>query len=148
MKKTVLTLSLVAAATMSAFAADDPVATRKALMQANGGAAGVAAGLMKGDIEYNPAVGKNAITALYAVSQTFGDYFPDGSDMAADTKASSKIWEDAAGWQAELDKFASASAAAVEASGRSGPADLDAFKAAVGPVLGSCRSCHEGYQTR
>lgn len=148
MKKTVLTLSLIAAGTLTAFASEDPVATRKALMQSNGAAAGVSAGLMKGEIDYTPAVGKNAIAALYAVSLTFGDYFPEGSDMAADTKASAKIWEDTAAWQAELDKFAAATTAAMDASGRAGPADLDAFKAVIGPVLGTCRSCHEGFQTR
>ena len=36
----------------------------------------------------------------------------------------------------------------MQASGKDGPADLDAFKAAVGPIFGTCKSCHEGYQVR
>ncbi len=146
MKKTVLALSIVAATAVAAFAADDPIAARKAIMQGNGAAAGVAAGMMKGEIDYNPAAAKLAIASLNAAAMTFGDYFPEGSDMGADTTASPKIWEDPEGFKAELAKFQSATAAAMQASGKAGPADLDAFKAAVGPVLGTCKSCHEGYR--
>ncbi|GAB4360702.1 MAG: cytochrome c [Oricola sp.] len=148
MKKTVLALSMVAATAVAAFAADDPIAARKALMQANGAAAGVSGGMMKGEIAYNPAVAKAAIAALHASAMTFGDYFPEGSDMGADTTAAPKIWEDPDGFKAELAKFRSATDAAMQASGKDGPADLDAFKAAVGPVLGTCKSCHEGYRVK
>lgn len=145
-KKTIAALALLAAGAATALAADDPIAARKALMQANGGAAGLSAGMMKGEIAYSPAAGKAAITALHATAMTFGDYFPEGSDMGVDTKASPKIWEDPDGFQAELDKFKSATDAAMQASGRGGPGDIEAFKAAIGPVLGTCKSCHEGYQ--
>lgn len=147
-KKTLLTLSLIAVTATAAFAADDPIAVRKALMQSNGAAAGLSAGMMKKEIDYSPAAGKAAIAALHGTAEAFGDFFPEGSDMGADTKASAAIWEDSEGWQAELDKFKSAAAAAVEASGRAGPADLEAFQAAVGPILGTCKSCHEKFQTR
>ncbi|QKV18689.1 c-type cytochrome [Oricola thermophila] len=148
MKKTFLAIAVIAASATAALSADDPIAQRKALMQANGGAAGLSAGMMKGEIDYSPAAGKAAITALHATAMTFGDFFPEGSDMGADTKASPKIWEDPAAFEAELAKFQSATAAAVQASGRAGPADLDAFKAAVGPVLGTCKSCHESFQIK
>ncbi|WP_223477147.1 c-type cytochrome [Oricola indica] len=148
MKKTIFAFSLIAATTATAFAADDPIAVRKSLMQSNGAAAGASAGMMKKEIDYSPAVGKAAIAAFHASAEAFGDYFPEGSDMGADTRASAKIWEDPDGFKAELDKFKTAAAAAMEASGREGPADLEAFQAAVGPILGTCRSCHEGYQTR
>lgn len=148
MKKTLLALSLVAATATAAFATDDPIATRKALMQANGAAAGASAGMMKQEIEYSPAVANAALGSFNAVAMAFGDYFPEGSDMGADTKASPAIWEDPEGWQAELEKFMTAASAAKEAAGREGPADLEAFQAAVGPVLGTCRSCHEKFQTR
>jgi cytochrome c556 len=147
-KKTVLALSLIAASAVAAFAADDPIAVRKALMDANGGAAGLSAGMMKGEIAYSPAAGKAAITSFHASAMAFGDFFPEGSDMGADTHASPKIWEDRAGFDAELAKFQAASAAAMQASGRDGPADLAAFQAAVGPVLGTCKSCHQSYQVR
>jgi cytochrome c556 len=147
-KKTFLVISLLAATAAAAYAADDPIAARKSLMQSNGAAAGTSAGMMKGEIAYSPAVAKAAIASFNATAHTFGDYFPEGSDMGANTHASPKIWEDRAGFDAELAKFQTAVAAAVQASGRDGPADLDAFKAAVGPIFGTCKSCHEGYQVR
>ena len=148
MKKTVLALSLVAATAAAAFAADDPIAVRKALMQGNGAAAGLSAGMMKGEIAYSPAAGKAAIASFNGTAMAFGDFFPEGSDMGANTRAAAAIWDDRAGFDAELAKFQAATAAATTASGRGGPADLDAFKAAVGPILGTCRSCHEGYQVQ
>nr|WP_306306754.1 cytochrome c [Nitratireductor aquibiodomus] len=39
-------------------------------------------------------------------------------------------------------------AAAVEASGKDGPADLAAFQAAIGPVFGNCKSCHENFRVQ
>lgn len=148
MQKTLIALSVIAATATAAFAADDPIAVRKALMQSNGAAAGLSAGMMKKEIDYSPSAGKAAIAALHGTAEAFGDFFPEGSDMGADSKAAPAIWEDAAGWQAELDKFKAATVAAMEASGREGPADLEAFQAAVGPVLGTCKSCHEKFQTR
>ena len=36
--------------------------------------------------------------------------------------------------------------AAADASGKDGPADADAFKAAAEPVLGTCKTCHDTYR--
>ena len=73
--------------------------------------------MMKKEIDYSPAAGKAAIAALHGTAEAFGDFFPEGSDMGADTKAAAAIWENPEGWQAELDKFKAAAAAAMEASG-------------------------------
>ncbi len=131
----------------TAFAADDPIAVRKALMQATGGAAGLAGGMMKGEIAYNPAAGKSAIASLRAVAHSFGEFFPDGS-LTGDTTASPKIADDADGWKKALAKFAADADAAAKASGKDGPADLDAFKAAAGPVLSNCKTCHEAFRVK
>lgn len=146
MKKAALAFSIVAATAATAFAADDPIAVRKALMQSNGAAVGASVGMFKGEIPYSPAVAKAAIAALHASAESFGDYFPEGSDMGADTKASPKIWEDMEGFQAALDKYKADAAAAMQAAGKAGPADLATFQAAMGPVLNNCKSCHEAYQ--
>ncbi|MEM5582247.1 MULTISPECIES: cytochrome c [unclassified Roseibium] len=128
-------------------AADDPIATRQAIMASVGGAAGLAGGMMKGEIAYTPAAGKAAITTMRAASLTFGDFLPAGSDQG-NTGAAPAIWENADGFAGELAKFAAATATAASASGKSGPADLDAFKAAMGPVFGTCKSCHETYRKK
>lgn len=132
---------------VAAQAADDPVAARKAIMSSVGAAAGLGGGMMKGGIEYAPAAGKAAIAASRAAALSFGDYFPEGTDQG-DTGAAPSIWANAEGFEGELAKFAAATAKAVEASGKSGPADIEAFKAAFGPVLGTCKSCHETYRKK
>lgn len=145
MKKFALALSAVALSAASVFAADDPIAVRKALMQATGAAAGPAGAMLKGEMDYNPVVAKASIAAMNAVAMSIGDYFPEGS-TADNSTAAPKIWEDAAGFKAATDKFKADTAAAAAASGKDGPADLDAFKAAMGPVLGNCKACHEAYR--
>jgi cytochrome c556 len=131
----------VAAGAVSAYAMEDPIKTRKWLMDANGGAAGTGAALMKGEIAFHPAVAKSVFLTMHAVAYSYGDYFPAGSD-AGDTKASPKIWEDAAGFAAALAKFQQDTDAALAADVQ----DIEAFKAAFGQVAGNCKSCHDVYR--
>jgi cytochrome c556 len=139
------TLGLSAAV---AFAADDPIASRQAIMDANGSAAAVAGGILKGEIAYDPTVGKAVITALNATAHTFDNYFPEGSEDAARSSAAPKIWEDPAAFEAAFAKFSTDVAAAVKASGKDGPPDQAAFQAAIQPVLGNCKTCHETFRLK
>ncbi|QFT31537.1 cytochrome c [Roseibium porphyridii] len=135
------------AVSIAAQASDDPIETRKAIMSSVGAAAGLGGGMMKAEIDYVPAAGKAAIATVRAASLTFGDYYPAGSDQG-DTGAAAAIWEDPDGFAAELAKFQAATEKAAAASGKDGPADLDAFKGAMGPVLATCKSCHETYRKK
>ncbi|MBN9671162.1 c-type cytochrome [Roseibium aggregatum] len=128
-------------------AADDPVAVRKAIMSSVGAAAGLGGGMMKGGVDYSPAAGKAAIATMRAASLSFGAFFPEGTGEG-DTGAAATIWDDADGFAAELAKFSAATEQAAAASGKDGPADLDSFKAAFGPVMGTCKSCHETYRKK
>lgn len=145
MKSFLLALSALTVCAGVAHAADDPIGTRKALMQAMGAAAAPAGAMMKGEMPYSPVVAKASIATMVAVSKAMGDYFPEGS-TSADSTAAPKIWEDAAGFKAAVDKFMADAGAAGTASGKDGPADLEAFKAAIGPVMGNCKACHESYR--
>lgn len=141
--------TLLAAAILTAgaaLAADDPIATRQLLMDANGAAAGVAGGILKDEVAYSPVVGKSVLLTLSATAHAFGDFFPEGSADAARSKAASKIWDDRAAFDAALAKFEADTAAGVEAAGKDGPADKAAFAAAVQPILGNCKSCHEAFR--
>lgn len=121
------------------------IEARKALMQANGAAAGISGAMMKGDLDYHPALGKAAIATFRAVSLSFGSHFPEGSSGEG-TRASPAIWENPEGFAAALDKLKQHTATAVEASGKDGPADLQAFQAAAGPILQDCRACHTDFR--
>lgn len=125
----------------AAFATDDPIFTRKKLMDANGAAAAAAAGMAKGEIAFDPKVAQAAIQTWNSVANSVGDYFPAGSDKG-DTKASPKIWEDMAEFQEYLAKFQKDTDAAL----KSKPQDLDAFKAVLATVGESCKNCHEDFR--
>jgi cytochrome c556 len=129
------------------FAAEDPIAARKALMDSNGAAAGLAGAIMKDEVAYSPVMGRAVFWAFNATGHTYGDYFPEGSLDPERSNASPKIWEDMAGFQAEIADFQANVTAALEAAGREGPADKAAFAASVQPIFENCTSCHEAYRT-
>ena len=141
-------LGAVALVASAAAAADDPIAARQAIMDSNGTSAAVAGGMLKDEIPYSPVVAKSVIGALNATAHTFGDYFPEGSLDPARSSAAPKIWDDPAAFEAALAEFSTAVAAAVQASGKDGPADKAAFQAAMQPVLGTCRTCHESFRVK
>lgn len=130
----------------TATAGTDPVVVRKAIMASNGASAGLAVKLMKGEVRYDPAIAKSVLEAIHVNSLTIGNYFPQGSGEGKETDASSKIWEDPAGFAKAVEKFQADAAEALKASGRGGPADLAAFRNAIEPVFGDCKSCHQVYR--
>ena len=138
---------LAAALALPSVAAADPIATRQALMDSLAGAAGLAAGVQKGEIAYTPAIGKAALTAAAATALAVGDFFPEGSDVG-ETKASPRIWEDRAGFEADLAKFQEAAVAGVAGAGKDGPADAAAFAELMKPVMETCKTCHESFRLK
>lgn len=145
MKKLVVSVSALLLSAAGVTAADDPIVVRQSLMQAAAASAATSAGMMKGEIEYNPTVAKAAIATLYGVSQAYGDYFPEGT-QEGDSDASPHIWEDMEGFQQAIADFQTDTAAAVQAAGEDGPADLAAFQQAIQPVLSNCKDCHEDFR--
>lgn len=141
MRKLILAISVLALAGSAAFA--DPIADRKALMKANGAAAGALAPMVKGEKPFDAAVALEALQKLADDAQKMDPavLWPAGSDTG-DTKSSPKIWSDMAGFQAQIDKFKASTAEAVAAA----PQDVDALKAAFGKIGASCGGCHEGYR--
>ena len=146
MRKIAAALGTLAVVALPALAAEDPIAARQALMSNNGAAAGVAGGIMKGELEYSPVVGRAVIQALAATAATYGDYFPEGSLDESRSRAAPIIWEDMEGFLAELEEYRTAVASAQEVSGRDGPPDQAAFGSAMQPVFDTCTSCHETYR--
>lgn len=144
MKKLLLALSAVALAASAAVA--DPIADRQALMKANGKAAGQLAAIAKGEKPFDAAAVLAALQTLNDDAQKLdvATLFPAGSETGGDTTASPKIWEDTAGFQAAVDKFRTAAAAAVAAP----PADVDGVKAALGALGQNCSSCHETFRVK
>jgi cytochrome c556 len=150
MKKFVMTL--VAASVVSggiAFAAShgaatDPVKMRKEGMQAVGLAMGQVAGMAKGQIPFDPKGAVAAFKTMNYVAGTIDQFFPEGSDMAADTTAAPAIWEDMDGFKAALAKFQADTTAAIDMA----PASAEDLGKALGMVGGNCKDCHEKYRVK
>jgi cytochrome c556 len=69
--------------------------------------------------------------------------FVEGSDKGAPTRAKPEIWKDSAKVKDLAEKM-QAEAVKFEAAAKSG--NLDAIKAAIGPLGGACKACHDDYR--
>ncbi len=124
------------------FAASDPILARQQLMEDTRDAAKVIGGMLKGEQPFDAEAAMQAFKAWKTTAAEAGDLFPEGSGVGHDTEAKVTIWTDRAGFESELDKFATQVDAALAAS----PDSLEALKSAAGPVFQACKSCHEGYR--
>lgn len=143
MKKIVFAVAALALATTAAFA--DVIADRQAVMKENAKQVGTLVKMVKGEAPFDAAAVVAALTALNDNVQKIdvAASFPAGSDQG-DTTASPKIWEDLAGFQAQVDKFKAVTAAAVA----NPAADIDALKAQVGTIGQTCGTCHEAFRVK
>lgn len=143
MKKFVIAVCTIALATTAALA--DVIADRKAVMKENGKQVGVLVKMVQGEADFDAAAVMAALTKLNENVQAIdvAASFPPGSDKG-DTTASPKIWEDMAGFQAEVDKFKAVTAEAAAAPAQS----LEALKPQVAAIGQSCSSCHETYRIK
>lgn len=138
-----LILSLVIAVTAISAASADPIADRKALMKERGGLVGQLAPIAKGEQPFDAA----KVSEVFALLQANADkhdiaaLYPAGS-LTGDTKASPKIGEDTAGYQAASDKYKADVASAIAAN----PQDVDAFRAEFGKITANCGGCHQAWR--
>lgn len=146
MKKLVLSLSFLAAASVSAFA--DPVAERQALMKERAGILGKLVPITKGEQPFDAAAVKAQLDALHdnAMKGTVEELFPEGTDSEQNAKseASPKIWADMAAFNAAWDKYNGDVMAAQSAP----PADVDALKAQLGAIGANCGGCHQNFRVK
>ncbi len=143
MRKLIFAISALALVTSTAFA--DVIADRKEVMKENGKQVGVLVKMTRGETDFDAEAVKAALTALNINEQAIdvASSFPPGT-VKGDTTASPKIWEDMAGFQAEVDKFKQVTAAAAAAPAQ----DLEALKPQVGSIGQSCQSCHEAFRIK
>jgi cytochrome c556 len=129
-------------ATPAVLAGDDPILARQQLMEETRDAAKAVGGMLKGEQPFDAEAAMQAFETWHNAAAKVGALFPEGSDSGHDTEARATIWSDRAGFEGELDDFAAKVDAAIAAA----PDNVEALKAAAGPVFGSCKSCHEGYR--
>ena len=138
-----LLASAIAATAFPATAQEaNPIVVRQNIMKSVGSAAGVGSGLLRKQIPFDEKSAGLVLATFSSAGHTFGDYFPDDSKEGNKTEAAPKIWEDKAGFDAEVKKFRDLA----DAAAGSKPSDLASFQKAFVGIAASCKSCHEGYR--
>jgi cytochrome c556 len=139
----VAAVGIIALGATVVLAQQDPIAARKALMKANGQAAGALAKMLKGEAPFDPAVAKKAFASFEDAAAKMPTLFPDNSKIGGETAASPKIWENMADVKARFVKLGN-DAKAADASVK----DLDSLKAAFSQLGKNCNDCHELYRLK
>ena len=124
-------------------AQQDPIAARKALMKANGQAAGALSKMVKGEAPFDLPTAQKSFATFEDAAAKMPALFPDNSKTGGETGALPKIWEDMADFKAKFVKFgedAKAAGASVK--------DLDGLKTAFPNVGKNCGGCHELYRAK
>ena len=137
------TLLLGAGAVM---AQQDLVNQAQSVMKANGRNAGALVAMVKGEKPYDQAVVDAALNQLQDTAKKLPTLFPastKGLKPEGDYSASSKIWEDKAGFDEHIASFAK-----VVAEAKAQIKNLDALKAAFPAVGKQCGGCHETYRIK
>jgi cytochrome c556 len=137
------TLLLGAGAVM---AQQDMVNRAQSVMKANGKNAGALAAMVKGEKPYDQAVVDAALNQLQDTANKLPTLFPasiKGLKADGDYSASSKIWEDKAGFDDHIASFGK-----VVTEAKAQIKDLDTLKVAL-PVIGKqCSGCHETFRVK
>ena len=143
MIRTVLGVAVLALGTTALVAQTDPIAARKALMKANGDQNRIATEMLEGKRPFNLDEAKKVFVVFVEAGEKAPALFPDNSKTGGDTAALPPIWENKADFNAKLDKFATDSKAAGEAT-----KDLETFKVQMTEVRKNCGGCHQTYRKR
>ncbi|QFT75179.1 MULTISPECIES: cytochrome c [unclassified Ruegeria] len=121
------------------------VKARTSIMQLYAFNLGTLGGMAKGEVEYDAEAATRAANNLVVLTQIDQSaMWPAGSDNASDpsTRALPAIWENFPDVSAKGQAMAEAAVAMQAAAGQ----DVDALKAAMGDLGGSCSACHKAYR--
>jgi cytochrome c556 len=136
-------VAIVALGTTAVASQQDPIAARKALMKANGQAAGGLAKMVKGEAPFDLPTAQKAFATFEDAASKMPVLFPDNSKIGGETTAAPKIWEDTADFKARFVKLGN-DAKAANASVK----DLDSLKTTFPEFAKNCGGCHEIYRIK
>ena len=127
-------------------AQQDLVKAAQTVMKGNGKNAGALGAIVKGEKPYEQATVDAALAQFEETASKLPTLFPEsikGLKADGDYSASSKVWEDKAGFDARIVSF---SKALKEAKPRI--KDLDTLKATFPAIGKECKDCHETYRVK
>jgi cytochrome c556 len=146
MTRTALVIGMLLIGVGAVTAQQDQVKQTQAVMKGNGKNAGALAAMVKGEKPYDQAAVDAAMAQFEDTVKKFPTLFPDsikGLKAEGDYSASSKVWEDRAGFDEHIATF---SKAVSEAKGKI--TNLDTLKAVLPTIGKQCGACHETYRIK
>lgn len=141
--KRVLVVAGLLLATATAFAADDPIAARKALMKETGKQAGAGASMIKGETPFDLDKAKAILATFENTAAKAPTLFPDTAKTGGETAALPAIWDNKADFESRFTKLGGDAKAA-----QGTVTDLASFKTAFGVIGKDCGGCHEQYREK
>jgi cytochrome c556 len=146
MMRTVVVLGTLLLGVGAVVAQQDALKHAQTFMKGNGKNAGALAAMVKGEKPYDQATVDTALAQFEDTAKKLPTLFPDsikGLKAEGDYSASSKIWEDKAGFSEHIASF---SKAVTEA--KTQIKDIDSLKTTL-PVIGKqCGGCHETFRVK
>jgi cytochrome c556 len=133
---------LVALGAGAVIAQSDPISARKALMKENDDGARVVVAMMRGTAPFDASKVDPVFSQWSETAQKLPGLFPPDSKTGEKTRASPKIWEN----KADFDAKAAAFGKAVADNRDKAKQSLDGLKAAIGAVGQACDDCHKDYR--
>jgi cytochrome c556 len=146
MMRTVVVVGTLLLGVGAVVAQQDAVKHAQTFMKGNGKNAGALAAMVKGEKPYDQATVDSALSQFEDTAKNLPTLFPDsvkGLKAEGDYSASSKIWEDKAGFSEHIASFGKAVTEA-----KTQIKDLDSLKTTL-PVIGKqCGGCHETFRVK
>jgi cytochrome c556 len=123
-------------------AQSDLIAARKALMKGNDDGARILVQMMRGQVPFDAGTVDAAFGQWAETAQKLPALFPDNSKTGEKTRASPKIWQD----KADFDAKAAAFGKAVADTRDKAKSSSDGLKMAITVVGKACDDCHKDYR--
>src|SRR3982750_2531871 len=137
MMRAVVAVGVLMLGVTAVIAQQDQLKETQAIMKANGKNAGALSAILKGEKPYDQATVDTALAQFEDTAKKLPTPFPDGAKglkpATGDYSSSPKIWEDKAGFAAQVASFSQAVSDA-----KSKAKDLDSLKASFPAGAKSC----------
>ncbi len=146
MMRTVVVVGTLLLGIGAVVAQQDQVKQAQTVMKGNGKNAGALGAMVKGEKPYDQATVDAALNQLEDTARKLPTLFPastKGLKPEGDYSASSKIWEDKAGFDEHIASFAK-----IVAEAKAQIKDIDTLKAAFPAVGKQCGGCHETFRLK
>jgi cytochrome c556 len=138
---TVATLSLPAAAQFQK--PEDAIKYRQSAFTVMGNHFARIAAMAQGRVPFDPKVAAENADIVLTMSKLPFHGFGEGTDKCLPQRAKPEVWKEQPKFKAAAEKM-QAEVAKLDAAAKTG--NLDAIKAAVGAVGGSCKACHDDFR--